>query len=178
MDAGDDRVRFHTETAYGAGVFAASGELLAAALDVAQTNVPIDDASTFVVGDMIFVGEEEMLVIATDGAAPGVLTVRRGQNGTGAITHLDNAVVNLQVVKWIEVARVLYVQADNGDSPECVIVVGSTATTPVILDDLDEALADNTILAAPLGDRLRLRVTVAGATAPTYNYSARVSLQN
>ncbi len=175
---GDDRVRFHLETAYGEGLMAASGELLTAAIDDTQTNVGVDDASTFVVGDVIQIGDEVMLVTATDGAAPGVITASRGQRGTGGAAHLNNAVVNLLDVDWIEVAQITYDNTDNATSPVAVVVIGSSAITPIILDDLNVALADNTILAAPLGDRLRLRTSVAGATAPTYNYSARAALQN
>jgi hypothetical protein len=91
---------------------------------------------------------------------------------------LDNAVVSLENVDWVEIAQITYATADNGTAPEALVVLGTTASMPVILDDIDEALGDNEILAAPLGDRLRLRVSIAGATAPTYNYSARASLQN
>ncbi len=174
----DDRVRFHFETAYGADIFAASGELLTADIDDTQTNVGVDDAGTFVVGDVVQVGNERMLVTATDGAAPGVITANRGHDSDARAAHLDNAVVNLQNVDWVEIAQITYDDADDGTAPEALVVLGSTDISPVILDDIDAALADNTILAAPLGDRLRIRTSAAGATAPTYNYSARVSLQN
>lgn len=175
---GDDRVRFHLETAYGVGAYAASGELLTADITAEALAVGVDDTTTFVVGDVIQVDNERMRVTASDGAAPGDLTVERGFHGDAQVSHLNNAVVNLLDVDWVEVAQVTYDSGDNGTSPECVIVIGSTAATPIILDDLDAALADNTILAAPLGDRLRLRTTIAGATAPTYSYSARAALQN
>lgn len=175
---GDDRVRFHMETAYGAGPFAASGELLTADIDDTQSNVGVDDAGTFVVGDVIKVDNERMLVTATDLAAPGTITVDRGHGGDGRAAHLNNAVVNLEDVDWVEIAQITYDDTDDGTAPEALVVLGSTTVTPVILDDVDEALGDNVILAAPLGDRLRLRVSIAGATAPTYRYSARVSLQN
>lgn len=174
----DDRVRFHFETAYGAGVFAASGELLTADIDAVQEAVGVDDASTFVVGDVVQVDNERMLVTATDGLAPGTITVDRGHDGDGQVLHLNNAPVNAQDINWVEIAQLTHDNTDNGTSPDAVVVLGSTAVPPVILDDLDGALADNTILNAPLGDRLRLRTSVAGATAPTYNYSATVSLQN
>ena len=175
---GDDHVRFHIETAYGGGLFAATAELLTADIDDTQTIVGVDDTTTFVVGDEILVDTEYMLVEVTDGAAPGNLTVERGYRASARVAHLNNAVVSLLDVDWVEVAQVTYDNTDNGTAPECVIVIGNPALTPVILDDLDAALADNTILAAPLGDRLRLRTTIAGATAPTYNYSARAAFQN
>lgn len=174
----DDRVRFHLETAYGAGSFAAPGELLTADIDDTQNNVGVDDAGTFVVGDVVRVDSERMLVTATDLGAPGVITVDRGHGGDARAAHLDNAAVDLLDVNWVEVAQVTYDDGDDGTAPHCVIVIGSTDISPIILDDLDAVLADNTILAAPLGDRLRIRTTVAGADAPTYNYAARATLQN
>lgn len=176
----DDRVRFLIETAYGEGGFASSGELLAEALDIyaEQTTFTVDDTTTFVVGDVIRMDQERMLVTALDGAAPGVLTVERGFGNDPRAAHLNNAPIDLLDVDWITVANITYALADNGTSPNALVVVGSPDIAPIILDDLDEALADNTILAAPLGDRLRILTTVAGATAPAYNYSARVSLQN
>jgi hypothetical protein len=107
-----------------------------------------------------------------------VITVNRGQEGDARAAHLNNAVVNLQNVDWVEVAQITYDDTDDGTAPEALVVLGSTDMSPVILDDIDAALLDDTILPAPLGDRLRIRVSVAGATAPTYNYSARASLQN
>ena len=81
-------------------------------------------------------------------------------------------------VDWIEVAQITYDNTDNGTAPEAVVVIGGGSAGPQIADDLDAALADNTIIGLPLGDRLRLRTTVAGATAPTYNYSVRAAFQN
>ncbi len=175
---GDDVVNFFIDTAYGEGVFAVSGELLAAALDAVQTNVPIDDASVFVVGDVISVGDERMLVTATDGAAPGVLTVRRRQDGTGPVEHLDNAVVNLLDVNWVNVALASYAVGDTGVAPVAVITIDGQGSATALLNDIQADLAAEGVRALPLGDRLRLRTTVAGATAPTYNYSARASFNN
>ncbi len=177
---GDDRVRFHIETAYGAGDFAASGELLdeAADIDDTQPTFTVDDTTTFVPGDVIRLDQEWMLVTAVDGAAPGVLAVERGYENTPRAAHVNNVVINLLDVNWIEVAQVTYDNADNGTSPQCVVVIGGEGAGPQIADDLDAALADDTVLALPLGDRLRLRTTIAGASAPTYNYSARAAFQN
>ena len=177
---GDDFVRFHIETAYGTGDFAASGELLdeAADIDDTQGTFTVDDTTTFVPGDVIRLDQEWMLVTAVDGAAPGVLTVTRGYQNTARAAHDNNVAVHLLDVSWIEVAQVTYATADDGTSPHCVVVIGGEGAGPQIVDDLNVALADNTVLALPLGDRLRLRTTIAGATAPTYNYSVRASFQN
>lgn len=176
----DDRVRFHIETAYGTGGFAASGELLdeAADIDDTQNSFTVDDTTTFVPGDVIRLDQEVMLVTAVDGAAPGVLTVERGYENSPRAAHDNNVAIGLLDVDWVEVAQITYDQADDGTAPAAVVVIGNSALGPVILDDLDTALSDNSVLAAPLGDRLRIRTTIAGATAPTYNYSVRASFQN
>lgn len=174
--AGGEEVRFILETAYGEGPFADSGELLTADIDTHQRTIGVDDTTTFVPGDVIEVDIEKMLVTASDGAAPGDLTVVRAYRSSARATHLNNAVVNLLDVDWVQVAVVMYDNADNGSAPPAVIVIGSTDIAPIIVDDLDVALADNTILALPLGDRLRLRTTIVNT--PSYRYSARASFQN
>jgi hypothetical protein len=186
MDAGDDRVRFLLETAYGAGDFVDStantvGVWPDAGIEhETELNLETTDGTQFVVGDIIRVDQEQMLVVGVGVAFGGAnfVRARRGHKGDSVQNHTTATDIFIQDVDWITVANVTYVLADNGTTPAAVVVLGSTDTSPVILDDLDEALTDDTILAAPLGDRLRLRVAVVGATAPTYNYSARVSLQN
>ena len=186
----DDRVRFHLETAYGAGNLIDStanlnddpleGGPLAGieptALDVVHTS----DGSQFVVGSIIRIDSETMLVteINPDGLGADFIRVQRGFDGSPVQQHTLATDIFRQDVDWIEVAQITYDNGDDGTAPEATVVIGSTDIGPVIADDLDAALADNTILALPLGDRFRLRTTVAGATAPTYNYSARASLQN
>lgn len=186
----DDRVRFHLETAYGAGAFVDStanlndnplaggqvSNIFPNQLDVVHTS----DGTQFVVGDVIRVDNERMLVteINPDGLGADFVRVRRGWDGDSVAQHVLATNIFRQDVDWIEIAQITYTDADDGTAPEALVVLGSTDVSPIILDDVDEALADNTILAAPLGDRLRLRVSIAGATAPAYNYSARASLQN
>ncbi len=176
----DDHVRFHIETAYGAVDGGLSGELLDEAADIndTQQSFTVDDTTTFVPGDVIRLDTEWMLVTAVDGAAPGVITVERGYENTPRAAHDNNVAIYLLNVNWIEVAQVTYDTTDDGTSPHCVVVVGGEGTGPQIVDDLDVVLADDTVLSLPLGDRLRLRTTIEGASPPTYNYSARVSFQN
>ncbi len=174
----DDHVFFHIDTAYGEGGYVATAELLDGAIDDTQTAVTVDDTTVFVVGARVRVDAEEMLVTASDGAAPGVITVIRKQRGTARAAHANNAVVDLLNVDWVNVANVTYDDGDTATAPQAVVTIGNPALTPVIVDGVQVDAAEDTIRALPLGDRLRIRVSVAGATAPTYNYSARVQLQN
>ncbi len=178
LGAGDE-LRFLIATAYGAGPFAASGELLDEATDIndTQTTFVVDDATPFVEGDVIRLDQERMLVTARNESTE-VLTVLRGHGGDAPAAHDNNVAIFLEDVDWVEVANLTYLNADDASSPDAVVVIGNTGITPVIVDDLDVTLADNTILALPLGDRLRIRTTVVNATAPGYNYTVRVSLQN
>ena len=185
----DDRVRFLVETAYGAGDFVDStantvavwgGGLGSAIEPEGENDLETTDGTQFVVGDIIRVDQEWMLVVEINpgGLGANFLRLRRGHRGSPVQQHAAATDIFLQDVDWITVVNITYDNTDNATAPQAVVVIGNTATSPIILNDLDEALADNTILAAPLGDRLRLRTTVAGATAPTYNYSVRVALQN
>ena len=177
----DDRVRFLLETAYGAGNFVDTAEDVAVAAVLA--GVPSESVDTInatavgpiVVGDIIRIDREWMLVT---GIAALVLTVRRGHRGTPVEAHALAADIFRQDVDWVTVANITYDNTDNGLSRQAVVVIGEEGTTPIIVDNVETALADNTVLALPLGDRLRLRTTVAGATAPTYNYSARAAFYN
>ena len=176
---GDDVVNFFVDTAYGdEGLFAASGELLDGAIDTHDTAVTVDDTTTFVVGDEIQIDDEFMLVTATDGAAPGDLTVLRAQRQSARAAHLNNAPVNLLNVDWVNVALISYVQADDGNAPEAVITIGSQWAATALLNDIEGDLGAEGVRALPLGDRLRIRTTVAGATAPTYSYSAHAAFSN
>ncbi len=183
---GDDRVRFLLETAYGAGDFADSTANTtgvwpnAGIINESEANLETTDGTQFVVGDIIRVDQEKLLVVGVGAAFGGAnfIRVRRGHIGDPVQAHVTATDIFLQDVDWITVSNITYAAADNGNTPHAVVVIGSKDTAPIILDDLDVALADNTILAAPLGDRLRLRVTVAGAAAPTYNYSVRAALQS
>ncbi len=178
LGAGDE-LRFLIATAYGAGAFAASGELLDEATDInnTQTTFVVDDATPFVPGDVIRLDQERMLVTARNESTE-VLTVERGHSNDAKAAHDNNVAIFLEGVDWVEVANITYLNADDASAPHAIVVIGNTNLTPVIVDDLDVALADDTILALPLGDRLRIRTTVVNATAPGYNYSVRASFQN
>ena len=72
-------------------VFQSNGttaNLLAEALDSSETGVDVDDGSVFSVNDSIRIDNEEMLITSI---SSNTLTVTRGQNGTSAAAHSDNA---------------------------------------------------------------------------------------
>ncbi len=85
---GGDELRFLIATAYGAGPFAASGELLDEAADIndTQSTFVVDDATTFVPGDVIRLDQERMLVTARN-ESTDVLTVLRGHGGDAPAAH-------------------------------------------------------------------------------------------
>ncbi len=172
---GDDEIDFFIQAAWGDSGFAASGELLDGAIDDTQRVIIVDDASTFVPGDVIRVGGERMLVTARDETAE-TLTVERGFAGDPRAAADTNTVVNLLQVVWEDVACVHYDNADDGNTAEAIIPIGPAPAGISQYAHSDQALADDTNRDLPLGDRLRIVVVLTGATAPTYAYSAKVSL--
>lgn len=78
---------------------------------------------------------------------------------------------------WEDVANFHLDNGDDGVEPQfAVISIGPAPAGVGVFAHSDQALADNTNRDLPLGDRLRIVVVLTGATAPTYDYSARVSL--
>ncbi len=78
---------------------------------------------------------------------------------------------------WVNAAFISYVNADDASAPEAVIVIGSEHGANLLTNDLQADLGAEGVRAnVPLGDRLRVRTTVAGATAPTYRYEVLASL--
>ncbi|NIM21236.1 MAG: hypothetical protein GTN64_02260, partial [Candidatus Latescibacteria bacterium] len=76
---------------------------------------------------------------------------------------------------WIDIANVHLANADNGSPQKTLIDIGSGAAGVAQADDpTDGSLADDTNNDYPLGSQLRIKTAVAGATAPTYSYSATV----
>jgi len=78
---------------------------------------------------------------------------------------------------WVDVANVHF---SNGDEPiataERLIKIGPMATGVSSFTPTDTTLADNTTVALPVGAAIRIKTKLTGATAPTYAYSAKVSL--
>jgi hypothetical protein len=173
---GDDEIDFFVQTAYGDSGFAASGELLDGDIDDTQQVITVDDASTFVPGDVIRIGTERMLVTASDNAA--ALTVERGFAGDPRAAADDDAIIELLQVTWEDVANVHFAVGDNGNTAEAFVAIGVMAAGVAVFAHSDRALADDTDRNLPLGDRLRIVTVLTGADAPTYAYSAQVSFYN
>ena len=78
---------------------------------------------------------------------------------------------------WVDVEQIHYANAENGTTPTVLAVIGGPQSSAVARAETAAALADDTKLDLPLGDRLRIVTAVAGATAPTYAYNAEVFLR-
>lgn len=174
----DDEVDFYIQTAWGDTGYADSTANLAAALVAGSPPnttevIPTSDGTVFAVGDMIRIANERMLVTAI---ATNDLTVRRGQEGDAVAAHANATDIFLLGVTWEDVANVHFALADNGNTEEGIITIGPAPAGVTNYVHSDQAIADDTNRDVPLGDRLRLVTAVAGATAPTYAYSANVSL--
>ena len=90
--------------------FISAGDtLLAEALDDSETDVTVDRADAFQVGDVIKIDNEEMLITNIGGG--NVLTVVRDYNATTAASHSDNATITIK--KAPEFLKLSY---DNGNN--------------------------------------------------------------
>ena len=78
---------------------------------------------------------------------------------------------------WADLENVHYATGDDGTTAIVLIVIGGPQSSAVGRAETDGTLADSSKLDLPLGDRLRIRTAVTGATAPTYAYNAEVLLK-
>ena len=74
-----------------------STSLAAAVTDTTSTSFSVDLYSVAKAGDWATVDGETVEVIATTDATPDTFTVRRGMRGSTAATHLNGAVVRIQL---------------------------------------------------------------------------------
>jgi len=78
---------------------------------------------------------------------------------------------------WTDIANVHF---DFGDEPiataKRLIKIGPMATGVATFTPTDTTLADDTVVALPLGEAIRIKTKLTGATAPTYAYSASITL--
>lgn len=74
---------------------------------------------------------------------------------------------------WADIENIHFDNADNGTTAIKLIVIGTPVDAPdAPIAETDGTLADDTQNDIPLGDRIRVKTTVTGATAPTYAYNA------
>lgn len=175
----DDIVRFFVDVCYNtAAPYVDSTNNVATAIDGGLPPLTTDiltltAVANLQVGDEIRIGDEEMLVTAIAGST---VTVRRGYNGTAVVAHAAATDVFRRDVTWTNVARESYLNADDGTAPVAVLTIGEQAAGIDIAADIQADLGADGVRELPLGSRLRVRTTVAGATAPTYRYEAFADL--
>lgn len=77
---------------------------------------------------------------------------------------------------WSDLENVHFDQADNGATPTKILAFGlrDILAADTAAAHTDGTLADDSKLKLPLGTKIRIKTKVAGATAPTYAYSAAV----
>ncbi len=133
-------------------------------------------------------------------AASGALTVGETSTELG-VGLVDQAVVTVNVTTltvadgddevsfflqttydggatWVDIENVNYATGDTGTTPSIIFtVILSNTGAETVITPTDGTLADDTKLDLPLGDRIRIKTTVAGATAPTYAYNATLWLR-
>lgn len=77
---------------------------------------------------------------------------------------------------WTDVANVHFANAQEPiATAERLIKIGPLAAGVATITPTDTTLADNTAVNLPVGDAIRIKGKVTGATAPTYAYSASVA---
>ena len=79
---------------------------------------------------------------------------------------------------WTDVENIHFALADNGNTALKVVGVGviEFLAADTAIDSTDGSLADDTKLRLPFGSQIRITTVVAGATAPTYDFTASVEL--
>ncbi len=74
---------------------------------------------------------------------------------------------------WVDIENVHFETTEDGNTPTFIFMIGpavvgtTTGRTPT-----DGTITDDTKVDVPLGDRIRFKTLLAGATAPTYNFTA------
>jgi hypothetical protein len=77
-------------------------------------------------------------------------------------------------IDWVDRAQVHFATANNGQTARRLVLFGQPASDADIVTPTDGAIADNTDANVPLGLKVRIKVVLTGATAPSYNYNAYV----
>lgn len=73
---------------------------------------------------------------------------------------------------WLDMENIHFANADDGTTPTKILTYDSYQNAASARDVTDGTLADDTKLDIPLGQQIRIKTAVTGATAPTYAYQA------
>ena len=79
-------------------------------------------------------------------------------------------------VDWVDLENIHLIDGDNGNTEVDLVVIGGPKANNTYIAETDGTLSDNTKVDLPLGDRLRIKTLVTGASAPSYAYNAEVYL--
>lgn len=79
---------------------------------------------------------------------------------------------------WVDLANVHVANAQNGSPEASLLTFDREQSNVSAIAPADAALADDTRANLPLGDRMRIRTAVSGASAPTYAYNAEVGFMD
>jgi len=152
-------------------------------------------------------GSESVLLVGTKGisnvelrAASGTLSAGETSTPVTGLDHYNQAVIRLDVTEittpdvddevdfylqtsynggadWVDLENIHFDNGDNGTTAKKLLVIGGPQSSAVARAETDGSLADNTKLDLPIGDRLRWKTAVTGATAPSYAYNSEASLK-
>ena len=75
---------------------------------------------------------------------------------------------------WCDAENIHFENADDGNTAKLIVRVGETdyLAADTAAACTDGTLADGTKLKVPLGQQVRIKTLITGATAPTYAYAA------
>lgn len=80
---------------------------------------------------------------------------------------------------WCDLENLHFGNAANGTTAKRVLSVGAAefGASDTAVTCTDGTLADGTKVKTPMGDRVRIKTAVSGATAPTYDFTATAAFR-
>ena len=78
---------------------------------------------------------------------------------------------------WVDLENIHFDNGDNGTTARKLLVIDRPHSSAAARTETDGTLADDTKLDLPIGDRLRWKVELTGATAPSYAYNSEASFK-
>jgi len=133
-------------------------------------------------------------------AASGTLSVNETSTPVTDIEIYNQAVIRLDVTEittpdaddevdfylqtsynggtdWVDLENIHFDNGDNGTTAIKLLVIDRPHSSAAARTETDGTLADDTKLDLPIGDRLRWKVELTGATAPSYAYNSEASFK-